>query len=385
MSLVIVDDSDSSVQYSTPGGWIETGKVPQFKETTHASGTRGDTATLVFEGTSISVYGTLGANSGQSRLNFSIDGAYVDSYQAPAGPGVNNRLFWTSPDFDEASHKLVITVDQDASLSQQVNPLNSTFFLDYFIYQTTSTAGKTVVIDDTNPSITYSPKWSTIGSDTRLEGAFHLSNSQLDGAWAAVAFNGTGISLFGSLKDQGLKASVAIDGSQSGIIPQPENQNSLFDSGALSAGPHTINVTVLDGHSLVIDYFLVKNDSESPSVAPTTSGPGSTSTSSPGLASGASSVSGTPQVSKAPPIAAIVGGAVGGLFLLLLVLAGALLWRRRARRNNQPAFEYPVTSDPWAGKRISVTSLTTLTEDSESQRPRNFEKQRPPSRYMYYE
>jgi hypothetical protein len=49
------------------------------------------------------------------------------------------------------------------------------------------------------------------------------------------------------------------------------------------------------------------------------------------------------------------------------------------------AFEYPVTSDPWAGKRISVTSLTTLTEDSESRRPNNFEKQRLPSRYMYYE
>jgi hypothetical protein len=50
MSLVIADDSDPSVQYNTPGGWLKGGKDTEFKGTTHASGTRGDTATLVFEG-----------------------------------------------------------------------------------------------------------------------------------------------------------------------------------------------------------------------------------------------------------------------------------------------------------------------------------------------
>jgi hypothetical protein len=366
MSLFIVDDSDSSVQYNTPGGWRETGKAPQFNGTSHASGTRGDTATLVFEGapcaqsfwhyfieawnlkpgTLISVYGTVAPSSGQSRLNFSIDGTNVGFYQAPAGPAaVNNQLFWTSPKFEEASHKLVITVDQDTSLSQQVNPLNSTFFLDYFIYQTTSTAGKTVVIDDTDPSITYSPKWSTTNPDTRLEGTVHVSNSQLDGAWAAVSFNGeaysillnetkgefpgTSISLFGSPGlDQGFKASVAIDGSQFGTIS--DSQNPLFDSGVLPAGPHTINVTVLDGHELVIDYFLVKNDLESPSVASTKSGSGSASTSSPGSTT-SGSASGTAQGSKTPPIAAIVGGAIGGLLILALILILVLIRKLRAR------------------------------------------------------
>ncbi|KAJ7711303.1 hypothetical protein B0H14DRAFT_698742 [Mycena olivaceomarginata] len=181
MSLVIVDDSDPSVQYNTPGGWRETGKAPQFNGTSHASGTQGDTATLVFEGTLISVYGTVAPNTGQSRLNFSIDGTNVGFYQAPAGPAaVNNQLFWTSQNFEEASHKLVITVDQDTSLSPQGNPSNGTFFLDYFIYKTTSTAGKTVVIDDSDPSVTYSPKWLLAGSDSRLESTRHLSNSTLD-------------------------------------------------------------------------------------------------------------------------------------------------------------------------------------------------------------
>ncbi|KAJ7300485.1 hypothetical protein DFH08DRAFT_908462 [Mycena albidolilacea] len=385
MSLVLIDDSDTVVKYNTPGGWIEDGIFPEFNQTAHASATPGDTATLVFEGTSISVYGSQAPSGGESRLKFFVDGADVGSYQpVPVTDATHNQLFWTSPIFDEASHTLVVTVDpSDTSSSQQESPLKRAFWLDYFIYQTTSTVGKTVVIDDNDPSVTYSPKWTPNQSDARLESTRHVSNSQLDGAWAAVSFNGTGISLFGSSgspgPDQEFKASVAIDESQAGTISQT-NENQLFDSGVLPPGPHTINVTVLDGHSLVIDYFLVKNDPEIPFVAPTAGS--STSASESTIAP---SPLGTTQVSKAPPIAAIVGGVVGGLVLLLLLLVAALMWRRRARRSNQPASSYPVMSDPWAGKRISVTSMTTLTEDNESQRPKNFGKQRPPSRYMYYE
>ncbi|KAJ7711296.1 hypothetical protein B0H14DRAFT_2645839 [Mycena olivaceomarginata] len=366
MGLVIIDDSDPSVHYNTPGGWLETGDVSQFNGTAHASGTQGDTVTLVFEGTLISVYGTEAPSGGQSRLNFSIDGTDVGFYQlqASAGPAVNNQLFWTSPHFEEASHKLVITVDQDASLSPHVNP---TFLLDYFIYKTTSTAGKTVVIDDNDPSVTYSPKWNLNHSDSQLESTRHVSNTQLDGAWAAVSFNGaayffllnattrecpgTGISLFGSFPlDQGFKASVAIDESQSGIVSQSQNQNSLFDSGALPAGPHTINVTVLDGHQLNIDYFLVKNDLESSSVTPTPSSPtasgGPTQTGAPG----------TPVVSKTSNTAPIVGGAIGGLVILALILILVLIRRRRARtRQNSDAVVSVLPR--WIGNNNEPTTI----------------------------
>jgi hypothetical protein len=361
MSLVLVDDSDTVVKYNTPGGWIEDGIVPEFNQTAHASATPGDTATLVFEGTSAlsfrQFFFTRACNpkapsGAESRLKFSVDGIDVGLYQpVPVANAIHNQLFWTSPIFDEASHTLVITVDPSVtSSSQQEGPLKRAFYLDYFTYQTTSTAGKTVVIDDSDPSVTYSPKWFQKDSDSRLEGGFHGSNSQIDGSWAAVAFNGaaysillnetegefpgTGISLFGSSgtpgPDQGFKASVAIDGSQLGTISQT-NENQLFDSGVLPPGPHTINVTVLDGHSLVIDYFLVKNDLEIPFVASTAGSSASASES-----NAAPGPLGTAQVSKAPPIAAIVGGVVGGLVLLLLLLVAALMWRRRARRSNQP-------------------------------------------------
>jgi hypothetical protein len=239
----------------------------------------------------------------------------------------------------------VITVDQDASDAPPVNPFNRTFFLDYFIYKTTSTAGKTVVIDDNDLSVTYSPKWDLEHSHARLENTRHLSNTQVDETWAAVSFNGTtpstllnettsqcpgtGISLFGSSglagPDQVFVASVAIDGSQSGIISQSGDQTPLSHSGALPAGSHTINVTVLEGSTLIIDYFLVKNGLGITSGTPTPGSPtpsgGPTQTGAPG----------TPAVPKTSNIAPIVGGAIGGLIILALILILDLIRRRRAR------------------------------------------------------
>ncbi|KAJ7209343.1 hypothetical protein B0H12DRAFT_423759 [Mycena haematopus] len=370
---VLIDDSDPLVQYiSATGGWSRAGRAPEFDATTHASATPGDTAALVFEGTSISVYGTIAPSAGQSRLNFSIDGVDVASYEAPLMPAaVENQLFWASPLFNEAQHQLVITVDEDTSLGQ-VNKLNRTFFLDYFIYTTTSAAGKTMLIDDSDASVTYSPDgWQSFNnSDDCLESTKHIGAV---GSWAALSFDGTGITVFGLPSQKGFQASIVIDGSPP-VISQLQTQNQLFNSNGLPSAHHTINITVLEGNSLGIDYFVT--NSSSPSSAADAQG----------QPAPLPSPSGTPQASKTPRIAAIVGGAVGGLALLLLLLVAVLMMRRRrAGRADQTAFEYPVMSNPWAGKRGSVTSMTTLTEDDERLRPKNLEKGRPASRYIYYE
>jgi hypothetical protein len=134
-----------------------------------------------------------------------------------------------------------------------------------------------------------------------------------------------------------------------GTISDSQNQTPfdlVFNSSALPAGPHTINVTVVDGHSLTIDYFLVENDLRITSVTPTPNSPtssgGPTQTGAPG----------TPVVSKTSNIAPIVGGAIGGLLILALILILVLIRKRRARTrrsrfissktkpfvNNHPAF-----------------------------------------------
>ncbi|KAF8146309.1 hypothetical protein K438DRAFT_525944 [Mycena galopus ATCC 62051] len=114
---VIIDDNNPLVQYNPPSGWSRAGKAPEFDATTHTSATPGDTATLAFDGTSISVYGTVAPSFG-SRLNFSIDGVDLGSYEAPLGPvAIQNQLFWISPAFNETTHQLVVTVAKDASLA----------------------------------------------------------------------------------------------------------------------------------------------------------------------------------------------------------------------------------------------------------------------------
>jgi hypothetical protein len=122
----------------------------------------------------------------QSRLNFSIDGVVVGSYQGPkVAHATHNVLFWTSPVFAEASHQLVVTVDQDSSPDSSDRP----FFLDYFVYNATSAAGKTVLFDDNDASLAYSPDWqANTDSDSSLQGTEHVSTSA--GAWVGLSFEG---------------------------------------------------------------------------------------------------------------------------------------------------------------------------------------------------
>ncbi|KAF8130411.1 hypothetical protein K438DRAFT_1999443 [Mycena galopus ATCC 62051] len=314
--IILIDDNDPLVQYSPPGGWNRFGQAPEFDNTTHASATSGDTATLAFVGTSISVYGTQAGNIGKSRLNFSVDGVVLDSIEARLMPEtLHNQLFWTSPTFNETEHQLVITRTEDQGTPGA--KLNSTFFLDYFVYTTTATARQSVLFDDSDASVIYSlGGWqpNTTSQDC-LEGTQHVSTSA--GSWVALSFDGTGISLVGSPSHTGFTASIVLDGSQ----PVMSHTQQLFSTSLLPSGPHTINITVLDASPLGIDYFLVQDDLEIPNVSLTSSpSSGSTRTAAPG----------TPQSSKLP-IAAVVGGAMGGLVVLVLALTFILIWRRRAR------------------------------------------------------
>ncbi|KAF7334551.1 hypothetical protein MVEN_02285000 [Mycena venus] len=289
---VLLDDDDPLVLYNSPGGWAKFGiESSEFDGTTHASGTHGDTATLAFEA--------------------------ITSFSG------------RPPVYTQGSHQLVVTIDQDVPLPT-ANPLNRTFFLDYFVYTTTSAAGKTVLIDDNDRSVTYSDSdnWqSSDDSDDCLERTNHVSMSA--GSWVAVPFNGTQISLISAPGQKAFKASVSIDGSPAGQISQPQNKNQLFNSAVLSPGPHTINVTVLGGNSMAVDYFLVTSGSDAPI-------PAADPSQAPASESGPSSGIATAQ--NPPPIAAIVGGTVGGLVVVAIaVLAFILILRRRAKGRLTPA------------------------------------------------
>ncbi|KAK7018405.1 hypothetical protein R3P38DRAFT_1299598 [Favolaschia claudopus] len=331
---VLVDDDDPLIryiQYDPPSGWANYGPLSQFNGTTHVSATPGDTATLQFTGNSISLYGSIQPSNIGSKLNFSIDGMAAGSVVGVEIPSIiHNQLFWASSILEEALHTLVVTVDHH-TMRPDPNLLNRTFFLDYFIYNTAATTVMALetkrLIDDGDSNVIYSEYGWKAGtnSDGSLKGTLHSSESQ--GAWTAVEFQGTDISVFGTAQGT---ASFTIDSSPS--VTLPKSQGQLFESNGLHAGSHILNITSVDG-SLEIDYFLVTPPvgngttmSQSPAHPTSTAVTHTAPSSAP-----VTPTSSTSQLSKTAHLPTVIGGTMSGVVLLGLVLAFVLIRRRRMR------------------------------------------------------
>jgi hypothetical protein len=127
-------------------------------------------------------------------MNFSIDGAESTPLEAsPVKEPSHNILFWTSSALVEAPHTLTITV---TFLTTDITP--ETLFLDYFVYKTASADSKTILVDDSDPSLIYSPDWQRQDDcDTCIERTQHVSASA--GAWVALNFEGSRCTMFSTI------------------------------------------------------------------------------------------------------------------------------------------------------------------------------------------
>ncbi|KAJ6576057.1 hypothetical protein DFH09DRAFT_1150288 [Mycena vulgaris] len=396
---VIVDDRDSLVQYIPGWRTHDLGRPVEFRSTTSSPGVTGDKAEFTFDGSSVSVFGTVGPGTTGSSMTFSVDGGPDGSYTVTPGnfnSTIHHQLFWSSPVLSEGLHTLLITSSQSGD----------ELFLDYLLYNTTSTAGKTIFVDDSDSGVEYSSGWQLNNSDPYFQHTTHFSGSP--GSWFSFTFEGTALSVHGPCttgpQGEGFQASVVLDGSSQNLTPPAQSSaittfnNLLFTSPALSQGSHTINITVLGEIPLFVDYFLVSTDSDATAnsfaattaIAPTTIP--STMSPVPIPTAGAQSslpLDGSLQSGKSSHVAAIVGGTIGTLVFLVLLLAGILLWRRRSRRQNSPPsncdFLEPSVSR-WAGKGGHVRdSMATLTNfGMEGKGGSQLQEPRPGSRYLYY-
>ncbi|KAJ6544230.1 hypothetical protein B0H19DRAFT_1170014 [Mycena capillaripes] len=306
---VIVDDHSNLVQYNPPSGWTSQGGSIEFLATTTASKVAGSTAIFTFEGTSVSVFGTVGPSGNGSRMGFSIDQSLSSSYTAPVG-----------------LHTLVMTLETSSE--------TEIIFFDYLLYNTETTVGKTLFIDDDDIRVQYSSGWKN--AKNSMHNFQHGAHScESSGCWASLTFQGNSISVHSpvvvGLDGEGFNASVVIDGGLAVVITrsnQPAGttyNNQLFASSGLSVGNHTIVITTLNEHPFYIDYFLVKNDSSSDIASVSATAP-----------SISNSPSASPHpVTKTRPIAAAVGGSVSGVLLLLLL--GGFMWRRRVKARGYPS------------------------------------------------
>ncbi|KAJ7797586.1 hypothetical protein B0H14DRAFT_2389616 [Mycena olivaceomarginata] len=121
---VILDDHDDQIQYSS--GWVAGGTSLEYSTTTMTSNVAGSTATFTFEGTAITIYGSV--SPGNASISFSIDQSPSRSYSTPAvNSPIFHQCFWKSPALADRQHTLVIT--QETTTEPHI------IFLDYLMYE----------------------------------------------------------------------------------------------------------------------------------------------------------------------------------------------------------------------------------------------------------
>ncbi|KAK7028510.1 hypothetical protein R3P38DRAFT_2936869 [Favolaschia claudopus] len=387
---VIVDDRDASVKY--PASWRThdskgnpLGKPVEYKGSSSLPGLDGDSAEFTFNGYSIAVYGTMGSGTKSSSMNFNVDNAgssraTFSASNADSDSTTHHQLFYSSPVLlEEGVHTLSINSSQSGGR----------LFLDYILYNTSSTAGKMMFIDDTHPNVQYSPTgWQTNTSESYFQHSARFSENA--GAWVSYTFNGTLFSLYAPSRPIFLQgnssdiASVSIDGAPALPIQPPsstlagnvETFNNLIYTTQLPSGEHTVNFTSSGIAPFSVDYFLVTADSDN------FAGP-------PPRAAERTKLGA--QASRSVNIAAVVGGIIAGVVVLLLLLAFLLLWRRRRRRRQQSPsntdFMVPAVSQ-WAGKSVAYNnrdSMATLTNPEEQkERQAQYQQPKPGTGYLYY-
>ncbi|KAF9461385.1 hypothetical protein BDZ94DRAFT_1323387 [Collybia nuda] len=131
------DDTYPGIQYF--GAWRIGGVAAEYQRTTHVAEKAGSRLSIIFEGTSIGVYGTITLSEAISQ--YSIDNASPLIFQAPSRSSTEyGKLFYQSPILSDGEHTLVVT-----SLS------DNTFYLDFL----------TIAVEETSPSASTSTPQNT--------------------------------------------------------------------------------------------------------------------------------------------------------------------------------------------------------------------------------
>lgn len=148
------------------------------------------------------VYGSVAAiNPPKASMSFVVDNSISGSY-TPSGDmsaDVHHQALWASPTMSNGSHTLVIT--------QTAAQPSGVIYLDYFLYNTSSTAVDAYFIDDRDARIAYTGGWRQFGSDTDFQHTSQGSSSKGDSF--AVHFEGARLCSTGPLITQ-----VVFQGSQ---------------------------------------------------------------------------------------------------------------------------------------------------------------------------
>jgi len=225
---------------SFTAGWTQGDTTKAWSGATAAvSATPGARAAFTFAGTSVQWIGSSGPQAGIARIF--LDGALqatVDTYAATEIQAVVFKVTGLAA----ARHRLEVEV------TGQKNPAasNSLIVVDAFDIRAR--------VEDADPSIAYSGAWTaqdTIRaySGTSLQyGSGTAARSATAGAGAQFAFTGTSVSWIGPRGPWLGMADVFVDGGFAARVdlysPNDVVQATVFSTGGLPDGPHTLRIDV---------------------------------------------------------------------------------------------------------------------------------------------
>ncbi|KAJ7173077.1 hypothetical protein C8R43DRAFT_840649, partial [Mycena crocata] len=334
---IVVDDTDPAIQYG-PSGWFvaDPAKLntmgnfgPVYNTTSHGTSTAGSTLSFPFNGTSLSVMGTIALTTDANNVTDPTWDCFIDEIKIEKPNPTfqyaeNNWLLCDQSPIASGSHVLTIMVQSKGQ----------PFYLDSILYTPLPDAAReSAVLEYTNvdPAVSFGSGW-------RQWGAQNIT--QTTGAQVALNFHGTSVSLFGyvptELPHDSTTGSYTIDGGApvnfalEGLAAQSATQYNALMFATDTLTPATHNLVVAYGGDasktpLVVSTFYVTDTSVPFSGTSTSSSPN---------ASSSADLSTTPVTrTTSTPIGPIIGGTVGCVAILAIIV-GLVFWCRRRRRRN---------------------------------------------------
>ncbi|WP_327693203.1 hypothetical protein [Streptomyces sp. NBC_00459] len=238
----LVDDNDTAISYT--GYWSGSGYrgFGDLHDALHATTVDGDSATLTFTGTGVSVIGE--KNSDQGQIEVFLD-------------GVSKGLFDTSAPTRQAQQTVYgVSGLSVGSHTIQVVKRNGN-------YATVDGFRVTGVYNDTAASVTYTgPSWKALADRGLGDYGDDVHTATANGDSVTVTFTGTGIDLVTETSPGGGRVAVALDGTSRCSVNTKaagrHAQQTVYSVSGLAQGRHSLTLTKAGGSHLVIDRFDVR-------------------------------------------------------------------------------------------------------------------------------
>jgi hypothetical protein len=230
-TLVRHDQSDAAISYS--GAWATTKKAAaQGGRYARAAGA-GSSVNIAFTGTRLDWIAT--KDTGAGAADVYLDGAFAQTVTLTSPTAAYQQDVWSTGTLAQGVHTVRIVRSASSAAGA------------YITIDAADVAGTLATCqwaEEGSSLLAYLGSWRPVADASFAAGAGFYSNSA--GTSVTVSFTGTSLAWLGEKSWTGGIAKVTLDGAQTFSVdlysPSPLYQQSLWDTGQLTAGAHTLKI-----------------------------------------------------------------------------------------------------------------------------------------------